>query len=111
MVFVASHNVPFAGDEGLPAFARFETKLPLQPGILQPNFPGDFQKSQQNRWFPVFVWLQSPAGTVAKSLISPSVSSNSLSSLGISVIRLRAGLPPTCSWPTATAITSTKPQS
>ena len=51
MVFVASHNVPFAGDEGLPAFARFETKLPLQPGILQPNFPGDFQKASKTGGF------------------------------------------------------------
>ncbi|MEI6077738.1 MAG: hypothetical protein WCS94_19305, partial [Verrucomicrobiota bacterium] len=40
-------------------FYKLES-LKLPTDNYYPNFPGDFQKSQQNRWFPVFVWLQSP---------------------------------------------------
>src|SRR5271168_769453 len=56
--------------------------------------PEIYKKASKTGVFRFLSGYNAQSGTVANSLITPSFSSNVFSSLGISVIRLCAGLPP-----------------
>ena len=96
---IAIDLIPVAGEvtSRFPCFLHFCFLLFLRPTNL--TSPVIFKKASKTWGFQFLSGYKAQSGTVAKSLVSPSFSSSAFNSLGISVIRLRTGWPPICSWP------------